>query len=204
MVWDLCDTANTQPISFLHVSLTLERPDSQCSCCPLIISILLIQHVWHVHHHKAKDQYCWYRRRRCHPCHEIYLLWLLSNLLHAHRSNLIFELTGRWNDNTKFFGFVGEFECIILRGNVDFCELFLSLMIAKDVVNHAWQSTLSLRWITLFSFRKSPTHHTWPSFFGMIKLGNAHYVAPTHLRTPISQRCRNSCLNNSLCASAIG
>ena len=46
-----------------------------------------------------------------------------------------------------------------------------------------------LRLMTLLSSRKSDTHRTLPSFFGIIKVGDAHLEAPHFWRTPISH-CR--------------
>ena len=50
---------------------------------------------------------------------------------------------------------------------------------------------------TLFNSGKSLTQWTLPSFLGVIKVGEAHSLAPYGCKTPISQRCINSFLNAS-------
>ena len=54
-----------------------------------------------------------------------------------------------------------------------------------------------LRLMTLLSSRKSDTHRTLPSFFGIIKVGDAHLEAPHFCRTPISHNRCNSVLKPS-------
>ncbi len=49
-----------------------------------------------------------------------------------------------------------------------------------------------LRLTTLFDSLKSLTQQTLPSFLGVIKVGDAHSLAPCGRKTPISQRCINS------------
>jgi hypothetical protein len=49
----------------------------------------------------------------------------------------------------------------------------------------------------LFDSRKSLTQQTLPAFLGVIKVGEAHLLAPCGDSTPIAQRCFNSFLKAS-------
>ncbi len=95
-------------------------------------------------------------------------------------------------NSTEVLTFLVKLKCIVLHTNIKFCETLVPRALAQNVRDY--RQWVLLATSTLFSWHELLIQCTLPSFFGVMKEGEAHSLSCCGAKTPILIRWSSTIL----------